>query len=186
MLVVSAAREELGDLPGAIVGVGPVVAAATAGRLFAENRPKAVVLIGTAGAYPGGPRVGEVVASSTLGLSWGIAALGRGYVPRPPEALAGDASLLARTGLPAHRVLTTGAITTDPDLATQLAEDWSVEHLEAFAVAWTCHAVGVPFLAILGIANEVGPEAHLQWLTHRNAAQDAAREHARALLQESL
>jgi len=182
MLVVSAAREELGDLPGAIVGVGPVVAAASAGKLLAERRPDALILIGTAGAYSGGPPIGSVIASSTLGLSWGIAALGLGYVPRPPEPLPGDAELLARTGLPAHRVLTTGAITTDPALATQLAEDWTVEHLEAFAVAWACHEAGVPFLAILGIANEVGPNAHMQWLTHRNAAQDAARACARTLL----
>jgi hypothetical protein len=28
---------------------------------------------------------------------------------------------------------------------------------------------------VLGISNEVGPEAHVQWLTHRDAAQDAAR-----------
>lgn len=184
MLVLAAAREELGDLPGAVVGVGPVIAAASTAKLLVESRPSAVVLIGTAGAYPGGPDIGTVVASSTLGLSWGIAALGRGYVPRPPDTLSGDAALLARAGLPAHRVLTTGAITTDAELSHQLAEDWSVEHLEAFAVAWACNEANVPFLAILGIANEVGPDAHMQWLTHRNAAQDAARACARALLKD--
>jgi len=182
MLVVAAAREELGDLPGAVVGVGPVVAAAEAGKLLAEQRPDSVVLIGTAGAYPGGPKIGAVIASGTLGLSWGIAALGQGYVPRPPEPIMGDPRLLSRSGLPRQRVLTTGAITTDAALARQLGEAWSVEHLEAFSVAWACQAAGVPFLAILGVANEVGPDAHAQWLTHRNAAQDAARACAAQLL----
>jgi hypothetical protein len=41
----------------------------------------------------------------------------------------------------------------------------------------------VPFVAVLGIANEVGPDAHVQWLTNRNAAQDVARDAIRHLLE---
>lgn len=182
MLLVAADREELGELPGEIVGVGPVVAAANAGRILAHERPEQVVMLGTAGSYPDGPPIGAVVVSRTLGLSWGVASLGLGYVPRAPEPVHGDTTLIERSGLPAHDVLTVGAITTDLDLAARLGEGWSVEHLEAYAVAWTCARASIPFVAVFGITNHVGPDAHHQWLTNRDHAQRAARDAVRTLL----
>lgn len=184
MMVVAAAAEELGSLEGHVVGVGPVVAGVRAAAIFAEHRPSAVVLIGTAGVYPGGTSaIGQAIAARSLGLSWGVAALGLGYVPRPPGPLDSDPELLAALDLPKHDVLTAGAITTDPELVARLADGWTVEHLEAYAVAYACHQANIPFCAVLGIANVVGPEAHSQWLTHRDAAQRAAREAIAPLLQ---
>lgn len=182
MLVLAAAREELGPLAGEVVGVGPVVAAATAARILAERRPAAVAMVGTAGAYPGGPPIGQAIASSRLGLSWGVAAMGLGYVPRAPAPIDGDPALLERLEVPRHSVLTVGAVTTDGTLATRLSDGWTVEHLEAYAVAHACQAAGIPFVACLGIANDVGPDAHVQWLTHRDAAQNAARAAIASLL----
>lgn len=175
VLVVAAAREELGDVPGQVVGVGPVVAAVRAAALIERLRPGRVVMIGTGGAYPGGPKIGAAVASARVGWSFGVAVMGLGYVPRPPAPVDGDPELLAALDLPAHNVLTTGAVTTDPTLAQRLSDGWTVEHLEAFGVAMACREAGVPFVAVLGISNDVGPDAHVQWLTHRDAAQDAAR-----------
>ena len=182
MLVMAAAREELGPLDGEVVGVGPVTAAARAAAILARVKPSAVVLVGTAGAYPGGPSIGAAIASSRLGLSYGVAAMGLGYVPRAPTAIDGDPEMLARLDCDKHAVLTVGAVTTDPTLARRLADGWTVEHLEAFGVALACKEAGVPFVACLGIANDVGPDAHVQWLSHRDAAQEAARQAARALL----
>ncbi len=176
MLMMAAAREELGELDGEVVGVGPIMAAVRAATLIAQQRPTGVVLVGTAGAYAGGPSIGTAIASTRLGLSYGVAALGLGYVPRAPPPVPGDSQMLARLDLPGHAVLTVGAITTDPALAGRLSEAWTVEHLEAFGVAWACHQAGVPFVAVLGITNDVGPEAHVQWLTHRDHAQAAARD----------
>jgi nucleoside phosphorylase len=79
-------------------------------------------------------------------------------------------------------VLTTGAVTTDLTLARRLCDGYTVEHLEAFGVAIACQNAGIPFVAVLGISNAVGPEAHGQWLTNRDAAQDAARAVVRPLL----
>jgi nucleoside phosphorylase len=174
-LVVAAAREELGELEGEVLGVGPIVAAVRTAAVIARRRPARVVLIGTGGAYVGGPPVGTAVAASRLGWSYGVAALGLGYVPRPPAPIEPDPELLAALDLPRHAVLTTGAVTTDPDLAQRLADGWSVEHLEAFGVALACREAQVPFVAVLGVSNRVGPDAHVEWLTHRDAAQDAAR-----------
>lgn len=182
MLVVAAVAEELGDLPGKTVGIGPVVSAASMARILALTAPSAVLMIGTAGRYAGGPPVGQACVARRVGLADGAASMGLGYVPRPPAPLPGDPRLLGRCPLIQVDVLNTGAVSTDPLLSDRLADGWQVEHLEVYGVAWACAAASVPFLAILGIANDVGPQAHAQWLTNRVAAQDAARLAARALL----
>lgn len=181
VLFVAAAREELGELPGQVVGVGPVVAAASAARILAEHRPDAVVMVGTAGAYPGGPSIGQAIVAERVGMSWGVAAMGLGYVPRAPAPLRCDPALVERIDLPHHDVLTVGAITTDRTLARRIADGYTVEHMEAFGVACAADQLGIPFVVVLGITNEVGPEAHVQWLTHRDAAQQAARDAVRSL-----
>jgi nucleoside phosphorylase len=175
VLVVAAAREELGELDGHVLGVGPVVAAVRAATLIGLYQPTRVVMIGTGGAYGGGPPIGEAIVASRVGWSYGVAAMGLGYVPRPPQPVEADPALLDRLPLARHPVLTVGAVTTDPTLASRLSDGWSVEHLEAYGVAFACRESGVPFVVVLGISNVVGPDAHIQWLTHRDAAQDAAR-----------
>lgn len=182
MLVVAAAPEELGNIEGFVVGVGPVVAAATMAARLERDRPTGVVLIGTAGAYAGGPPIGSAIVAIKLGLSWGVAALGLGYVPRAPAPIESNAAFVAKIDLPRHNALTVGAVTTDTALAARLADGWTVEHLEAYAVAWACKAANVPFVAVLGIANQVGPHAHVEWLTHRDAAQEATRRAIQPLL----
>jgi purine-nucleoside phosphorylase len=181
MVVVAAVREELGDLPGEVVGVGAVRAANAAATLLATRRPSSVVLVGTAGRYAGGPPIGAVVQAARLGWVDGAAALGRGYVPLPPEPLVADVALRSALGLPEAHVLTTGAVTTDLELAARLGASWGVEHLEAYAVALACERAGVRFAAVFAITNDVGPDAHAQWLAHRHAAQDSALRAVAAL-----
>jgi purine-nucleoside phosphorylase len=182
MLVMAAVQEELGDLEGVPVGIGPVIAAATAGSILAQRRPDAVILIGTCGSYAGGPPIGTAVVADRLGLAFGVAAMGLGYVPRPPGPIACDPDLMARIALPRFSVLTCGAVTTDLTLAERLADGWQCEHLEAYGVATACHAAGIPFLVVLGVTNRVGPDAHVEWLTHREHAQEVARAAVRPLL----
>lgn len=178
ILLVAAVTEELGHLDGAPLGVGPVVAAANMATLLEQRRPDAVVMIGTAGAYLGsGLQVGQPIAARRCGLSHGVAAMGLGYVPRPPATVECAGHLLENVpGLVRADVLTVGAVTTDTVLAGRLSDGWQVEHMETFGAACACAQRGVPFLAVLGIANDVGPEAHSQWLVNRTLAQDAARD----------
>src|SRR5690606_4042162 len=107
------------------------------------------------------------------------------YEPVPPPPLEPHTDLAkAATDAGVRKAPTTTvpAISTDPALVAQLATRWAVEHLEAWAVAWACAQAGVPFAALLGIANEVGPDAHVQWKTHRARAEQAARDAAAAVL----
>ncbi|MEQ1570081.1 MAG: hypothetical protein ABMA64_30890, partial [Myxococcota bacterium] len=115
-----------------------------------------------------------------LGWADGGAVAGLGYVPMPPEVLEGEAPAeLAH--LPRASVLTLAAITTDPALVNTLGSTWQVEHMEAYAVAAACREYGVPFTAVLGITNDVGPDAHRQWLAHRDEVQAAVRAAVRGV-----
>jgi purine-nucleoside phosphorylase len=171
--VVAAVVEELGALEGVALGVGVVPAGIAAARLLAGERPDAVVLVGTAGAYGDLP-IGAVIAARRVGLVSGTATLGKGYVPRAPPPIETDAALRVRLGLVEADVATLVAITTDPALAASIAEHWAVEHMEAYGVAAACAAAGVPFAAVLGITNRVGPGAHVEWRANRDACQTAA------------
>lgn len=175
ILLVSAVREELGELRGEALGIGTVLAGVRMARLLAERHPSGVIFTGTGGAYAGGPPIGVACKVRRVGLLDSAAMMGLGYTPRPPPPIACDPRLLAHVDLPEVDVLTVGAITTDPTLARRLGDGWQVEHLEAYGVAAACADANVPFAAVMGIANVVGPEAHAQWLTHRGQAQTAAR-----------
>lgn len=181
--VCAAVPAELGEVPGVALGVGPVVAAAAAGAMLVRENPRAVVLVGTAGTYAGGPPIGAVVAAGTLGLASTAAARGLGYVPMAPGLLTVNSWLFEAAGVPAARVLTVAAITTDPALAAEYGREWEVEHMEAYAVAHACSVAEVPFLALLGITNDVGPDAHRQWLANRDAAQEAVQAVVGRMLQ---
>jgi nucleoside phosphorylase len=175
ILLVAPVREELGQLPGEVLGIGTVPAAVRMAGIIHECRPSGVIMVGTGSAYAGGPAQGEAIKARRIGLASGAALMGLAYTPRPPAPVICDPRLVSRIELPEVDVLTTNSVTTDPVLAGRLADGWQVEHLEVFGVAYACAQAGVPFAAILGIASRVGPDAHTQWLTHRTAAQDAAR-----------
>ena len=175
MRFVAAVGEELGPVPGSVLGVGMIAAAASAAKLLALERPDAVILIGTAGAFAGGPAVGSVICARNVGLGCPATSLGLGYIPRAPGPIACDDDLREKLGLPAANVLTNLAITTDPALAERFATEWQVEHMEAYAVAYACADAGIPFAAVLGITNRVGPTAHAEWLRFRLSVGEAAR-----------
>lgn len=185
MLFISAVSEELGPLPGGAVGVGPVESALGIARFIAQRSPACVVWVGTAGAYPDGPAIGAVVAARRVGWAHGVATMGWGYVPRHPPVLLTDATLRQRIALPEADAVTVGAISTAPELVAALGADWSVETMEAWSVARACEAAGIPFAAILGVTNEVGPQAHAQWLANRQVVEAAVRAAAARLLEST-
>jgi futalosine hydrolase len=172
----------------AVVGVGLCEAAAGAARLIERQRPRAVVLVGTAGLFPGAEkdRTGAlVVGAAVLGRSFHLAsdAVARqaAYLPEPLPARADSTpallqELTAATGLPSADVACPIGITRTTALAQQLRKSTgaALENLEGFAVARAAASAGVPFVAVLGIANLVGPEGHAQWRTHATAAAAAA------------
>jgi nucleoside phosphorylase len=175
-----AMRAQVGgrDVAARVVGIGlPMAAAGTATQLL-EMQPRSVILLGTCGAYAGsGIAPGEVVSARRVRLVSHSVARGVAQFPDPMSLLArsdsGTCDALVRAGARVADVATTLAITVD-DVAAALvarASDSQVEHLEAYGVAAACSARGVPFAAVLGVANTVGARARDEWrANHRPSA----------------
>jgi nucleoside phosphorylase len=159
------------------VGIGMPAAAAGAAAAIAELRPRAVVLVGTCGAYRGsGLALGDVVVAQAVRVADGFAVERRAEFPAPMvTTLDPDprlrAELAARGARPAA-VATTLGITVDDASAARIAQalEAQVEHLEAFGVAQACAARAVPFAAVLGVANFVGSGAREEWRANHHAA----------------
>jgi len=67
------------------------------------------------------------------------------------------------------------AITRTAALARRIAATGAaLENLEAFAVARAAAAARLPFAAVLGVSNIVGPRAHAEWRANHLAASRAA------------
>jgi nucleoside phosphorylase len=167
------------------VGIGAVDAAIGAARAIARARPSRVIFVGTAGVYPGGRRpggaaVGDVVVPSSVDCVSTAALRGLAYLPKPQVIRATPWPALCRA-LGASRpaaVACPVAITRSAALARRIASSTgaSLENLEAFAVARAAETAGLPFAAVLGIANRVGPTAHREWLANHEQASEAAAQ----------
>jgi futalosine hydrolase len=181
VVFVAAFLPELAGLEGEVIGVGLVDAAIGAARVVASRKASGVVLLGTAGAYPGsGLAIGDVVVAESIVLASPTGAL---VTDAMSAAIETDAGLVARfaaarVDAKRARVATTLAITTDDDIARALEASTRahVEHLEAFAVARVCALANVPFTAVLGVANGVGARGRDEWrANHESASAACAR-----------
>jgi len=163
------------------VGIGMVAAASGMAARLVRMEPRAVVLVGTCGAYPGTQlAIGEViVARSVLLLEPAVLDLEAAF-PEPMsarvEAHPSLSAAIGASGARAEDVGTTLAVTTSDPLAARLGRDAgvAVEHLEAFAVATACAMHNVPFAGVLAVANAVGSVGREQWRKHHAAAGLAA------------
>jgi len=165
------------------VGIGAVEAAAGAATALARQAPGAVVFVGTAGSYGETPSLDAVAIARELHLASGSVTASRAYFPEPMRRRAAADTTLRRALVEAGGgaaieadVASPLGITSSRPLAARLAATTgaTVENLEAFAVARAAAEAKVPFGAVLGIANRVGPAAHRQWLQHRETATAAA------------
>jgi nucleoside phosphorylase len=162
------------------VGIGLPHAAVGATVRIGEEKPQAVVLVGTCGAYAGaGLAVGDVVVARCVRLVDAAVLQGAAQFPDPMSiACESDVSLrtgLASAGASLADVATTLAVTVDDAVAQRIAASGvQVEHLEAHGVAMAAARFGVPFAAVLGVANTVGSRAREEWRHNHRTAADAA------------
>ena len=172
-------------------GIGAGDAAAGAAAAIARTRPRAVIFVGTAGSYGERPAIGAVAVARRITLAATAVLRGDAYLPGPmPDEVMTDAGLrraLRRAGrAQVADVATTVGITRRRALATRLAATGAtVENLEAFAVARAAARAALPFAAVLGIANRVGPNAHREWRANSQTATEAACAVVRAWLGEA-
>ena len=171
-------------ISGRVCGVGLVAATAGAATHIAAARPRAVVAVGTCGAYArSGVGVGAVLVARRLVLSELGTLLGAAQVPDAVGTEAAtDASLsraLASAGARLADVTTTLGVTVDDEVASRIESTTGVqaEHMEAYGFAAACAAFGVPFAAVLGVANVVGSQGRVQWRSNHAAASVEAVAH---------
>jgi nucleoside phosphorylase len=165
-------------------GVGLSAAAAGAATHIEEVKPRVVVAVGTCGAYVGsGLAVGDVVVARRIRLVDAAVTQGLAEFPKPMSTAIDVGVAMARgigvaTGARIADVATTLAVTVDESTAARIAHasGADVEHLEAHGIATACASRGVPFGAVLGVANVVGARAREEWRAHHRAASQAAAD----------
>jgi futalosine hydrolase len=154
VLVVAATGRELVPVEGArtvLCGIGPVDAALATARVLAEERPRAVLHVGIAGARGLEP----------LTLVLGSEAI---YCDAEGPLVAAralpDADLLARLrgAFPAARVQPIG---TSARVGGSRGVD--VEAMEGFAVLRACELAGVPAVEVRVVSNEIGEADRSLW-----------------------
>jgi futalosine hydrolase len=187
-------RASLPKLPGQVrrrialasAGVGLVEAAIGATRLLVEHKPAAVMLVGSAGVYPGSHpelALGGAAIVDGIRLLPEILPGKHAFLPTLMPARARSTPALVRTmrratHLPTADVACPLAITASTRAAQAAARlsGCALENLEAFAIARAAAAMGIPFAAVLGVANHVGPDGHREWKQNGRKAAAAACE----------
>ena len=167
-LLLSAFAPELGPLATArpagwtvaTVGIGAVTAAATTARLLAEQRPEAVLFLGTCGRYDERLALFECLWASDA-IATSVEEL-RGGAYRPGLEATRWAATLGGPW-PARAVAVPPAITSSLEGVALLGTVAPAEHLELTGVFAACHAAGVPCGGALVVVNDVGPAAAAQW-----------------------
>lgn len=163
----------------AIIGVGLVEAAIGTTRAISRHHPRRVLLVGTAGLFPGHQSLlvlGEAFRVKNARFTSGSVVRGDAYWPPPLPTAVSTAS--RRTALVALSVACPAAITHSARMGRAIARDADAqaETLETFAVARAAARAKVPWEAFLGVTNHVGPKAHAQWVEHAKPAAAAACE----------
>jgi nucleoside phosphorylase len=169
-----------------VCGVGMGVAGAWTAKRLVQLSPRAVVLIGAAGIYPGQPTFQplDVVVAEELRLLDHATLCGHAQFPTPmqtqlvpPPAM--SAGLVGEQSGRVHRVNIASPLadTRDAEFAASVPPQLgcAAESLEAFTVAQACQLMSVPFAVALGVSHVLGEHAEVDWQRyHRDASRAAA------------
>lgn len=180
-----AAAVRLGPYPelhAAVVGVGPVAAAASTARILGQMPVRGVLHLGIAGSFDlaVAPIGALVVATEEIWPEYGVRGADGTLVPlgfpmledlpEPVLRLEPDAAAQALgISIPRQWVrgpaLTGAGVTGDPELASRLHRQWQAvtESMEGFGVALAARLAGVPFLEVRSISNAVGERDKRRW-----------------------
>lgn len=168
-----------------VVGFGPGASASATARGLAAVTPRALLLVGTCGVYPGLAQYQPhdvVVTPRVVALDHAVV---QGASEWPtPMATTMDASAAIVAGLSAGRhrthvapVASPLALTRSDSLAARITSVTGahVENTDAYGVACAASGANVPFACVLGVANIVGSTGRADWHQfQREAATQAA------------
>lgn len=156
----------------AAIGIGPLAAAKSAASVTKKAKGKHVIFLGSAGtngafSKPTLIRARQTVWSPlSVRMKWAYAIAGiypEIALPRPPAWA---------KKLPGAKIACTSTITRR---RLPPSADRYLESLELYSCAAELVSAGKSFVAIFGITNALGPNAHSQWLeNHKTVAQMTA------------
>ena len=156
-----------------VLGLGIAVASAAAARGILAVEPRAVLLVGTCGVFPGldAYRPLDLVVPPRVHAVDPLVLAGRAEFATPmqtmaechPMMVAGLLSTAPRAhGTPVASTL--GRVTEDALAATlRQGSGCDSESPEVFGVAVACSAAKIPFAAVLGVTNLVGSTSRQDW-----------------------
>lgn len=163
-----------------VLGFGMAVAAASAARGVQALAPRAVILVGTCGVFPGLPqyRPYDVVIPTRVQLADASVLARKAAFPDPMQTSVECHGLLrAALGASAPRAAQASlasmmAPVIDDALAASLhgATGCDADNGELFGVAAACQAANVPFAAVLGVSNLVGSTGRHDWAQFQREA----------------
>lgn len=163
-----------------VLGFGMAVAAASCARGVQALGPRAVILIGTCGVFPGLTqyRPYDVLLPTRIQLADATVLARKATFPDPMQttvecqpllrsALAASAPRAVQTALTSMM-----APITDDALAAGLhaATGCDADNGELFGIAAACQAANVPFAAALGVSNLVGSTGRHDWAQFQREA----------------
>lgn len=169
----------------AVVGVGPVAAAAITARVLAHHPVRGVLHLGIAGSFDltTAPVGAIVVATKEIWPEYGVRHADGTMAPLgfpmlddladPILTLDPDAAAQAMgLHLPEQWIrgagLTGAGVTGDPVLAARLHCQWQAitESMEGFGVALAARLAGVPLLQVRSVSNAAGERDKRRWDVH--------------------
>ncbi|MBM3382248.1 MAG: hypothetical protein FJY29_07390 [Betaproteobacteria bacterium] len=143
---------------------------------FHGSQPDAVFFLATAGAYASQHALESAHFVSAVSWCDGDLLRGDSYLPGLKSGYERLQAGLEPFSSATLSALSTPGITLAPELSRVLAGQGDFENLELYGVALAAEDFGVPWGAVLGVSNVVGPEAHPQWREHHLKASHAAQE----------
>lgn len=176
-------RERIAAAPSVVtatLGVGLVSAASRISSILEHHSISRILFTGTCGVLtPAIVSIGDIVRARTLYSGDTGAFDGANHVPDlMPTTVTPARFLEPRRFVQDCDVLSPLSITHSEDGATVLRNrfpDGIVENLECFAVAWNAALRAIPFEAILGVTNIIGPNGHAEWRAHHERVSAAVQ-----------
>lgn len=149
-------------------GAGMISSLYNISMYLEQQRPKAVLQVGIAGAYPNtGLEVGDIVQITSESVyPYGIEEADGGLTPLWEKEFFSDVNFSSGTlsnsltlpNIPQVAGITTFTTTGTNETVTKIAKLFpqaSVESMEGFALFYACRAKNIPFLEIRAISNMV-------------------------------
>lgn len=162
---------ELTDENFASCGIGPLAAAKAVASLAEQAVNRDVVFIGTAGIFA--PHFTKPYLVRATGVRWLQAdeRLGHAYsIPGIYPRMKLTSLPAWSKSLPSCEVVCTSTISLAAKLPDDLDPTHTIENLELYSCAHEVSFAARSFVALFGITNAIGPDAHQQWRTHHSEA----------------